>query len=170
MESKNPNMFERNNAVSKSLWCGEGGARLMLGPLPCLPAGEVYFNQTNAGCCPALGATMGKTVARPALPHVAWWDGGSKWDGTGRINLTLPELNFHQGGNFVLDRVQKHWWNPWVDCWFKCRWQCSQWFIACLSKDPICLKHTLLWSESRCGLIHEPGYPRAIEFHRGSPG
>lgn len=37
-----------------------------------------------------------------------------------------------------------------------------------------CLTHTHLWSESRCGLIHEPGWPCVIEFHRGksrgSPG
>lgn len=30
-----------------------------------------------------------------------------------------------------------------------------------------CLTHTHLWSESRCGLIHEPGWPCVIEFHRG---
>lgn len=48
---------------------------------PWLPRGEVYFNQTNAGCCPVLGATMGKIVARPAFPHVAGWDGGCKCDG-----------------------------------------------------------------------------------------
>lgn len=65
-------------AISKSLVAtlGEGGARLILDPLPCLPKGEVYLNQTNAGCCPVLDATMGNTVALPALPHVAWWDSG----------------------------------------------------------------------------------------------
>lgn len=110
-------------AISKSLVAtlGEGGARLMLEPLPCLPKGEVYFNRTNAGCCPALDATMGKTVALPALPHVAWWDSGCSqmgWEGlfppptagftarTGWINSTLLLFNFHENESELLYRFR----------------------------------------------------------------
>lgn len=96
---------------------------------------------------------MGKIVARPALPHVAWSDSGSKRDGNGRIHL----FNFHQSQNELfcfVRRLQRH-----------------RYFISYLSKDPLCLPlsdtHTLLWSELRCGLIHEPGWPCVIGFHRG---
>lgn len=103
--------------------------------LPFLPKGEVYFNQTNAGCCPSAGCNNGEnrsmacTSSRSLMGR--WLKMGREW--VDKFNTPFFKIFNPVRNNFssALDLIKCR--------FFSTRWQSRRWFISYSSRDPLCL-------------------------------